>query len=89
VLRFASDTFADTVVQFAHSITYSTHGKDYLEPVCGKGDYYKPGIDKATGQVGSSGVPTQGTISRTLLRRFYNGYACAQVRCAATAASRP
>ena len=51
VLRFASDTFADTIVQFARSITYSTHGKDYLDPVCGKGNFFRPSVDKATKKV--------------------------------------
>eukprot|EP00750_Incisomonas_marina_P008365 INCI15448.1.p1 GENE.INCI15448.1~~INCI15448.1.p1 ORF type:complete len:528 (-),score=79.39 INCI15448.1:1129-2712(-) len=57
VLRFASDTFADTIVQFARSITYSTHGKDYLDPVCGKGSYFRPAIDKTSGKVNFNTAP--------------------------------
>jgi carnitine O-acetyltransferase len=33
ILRFVSDVFADTVVRFAQSITSTTHGKDYLQPI--------------------------------------------------------
>lgn len=56
MLRFASDTFADTIVQFARSITYSTHGKDYLDPVCGKGAFFRPAaIDKTSGKVRAHG----------------------------------
>jgi carnitine O-acetyltransferase len=33
MLRFTSDVFADTIVRFAQSITATTHGKDYLQPL--------------------------------------------------------
>ncbi len=65
VLRYVSDTFADTIVKFARSITKGTHGSDYLEPVCGKGDFYKPhaGAPSKPGAVtgrggGGAGNPT-------------------------------
>jgi carnitine O-acetyltransferase len=41
VLRYASDVFADTIVSFARSITKDTHGAEYLEPVVGKGTFFK------------------------------------------------
>lgn len=41
VLRYASDVFADTIVSFARSITKDTHGAEYMEPVVGKGTFFK------------------------------------------------
>jgi carnitine O-acetyltransferase len=55
VLRFASDVFADTIVSFARSITKDTHGAEYLDPVVGKGNFFKkPPPPSATTTTSSS-----------------------------------
>jgi len=51
VLRFASDVFADTIVSFARSVTKDTHGAEYLEPVVGKGTFFKTKGNKSAHDV--------------------------------------
>ena len=41
VLRFASDVFADNIIQFAQSITKNTHGKNYISDML-QAPYRKP-----------------------------------------------